>query len=166
MRKNESVTDLLIKKVRFEGDALEVHVNDDDSSAAVERKSVVKSPSDNVHPDLSSALQAIEPHVRKVLSLPKNWANNSLTVRGVSYSYSDKTGVDGAVVSCSTLLPGLNAPFFFNTPYLEIRRHTEEGDRAEMPEDALAAFDKLKLEALAFLNGKRNQGELFAEAAE
>ena len=157
------MSDAFIKKVKLDGEALEVHLEgiDDD----VERKSVVKSLG-RVHPDLMTSLQALEPHVRHFLCLPKEWASNAFSIRSVSFSTSDKKGEDGVVISCSAELSTCNAPFFFNTPYLPVKRHNDEGETDEMPEEAIAALETLKGEVDAYLEGKRAQGELnLGEAA-
>lgn len=151
-----------IAKIKLVDDALEVGLEgiDDD----MERKTTVKSLG-SVHPDLIAALQALEPHIRSILCLPAEWCSNAFTIRSVSFSESEKTGIDGIVISCGVELSTCNSPFFFNTPYLPVQRHTDEGDKDEMPAEAIEALAKLRDETEAFLGGKRAQGELFEEAA-
>ena len=156
------MTDPVIKKVKFDGEALHVFLEGVDDDA--ERKTMVKSLG-RVHPDLIGALQALEPHVRHFLSLPPDWASNAFSVRSVSFSKSEKKGEDGIVISCSAELSNCKAPFFFNTPYLPVERHTEAGDVAEMSDEAIEALGTLKAEVDAYLEGKRAQGELSLEGA-
>lgn len=151
-----------IAKIKLVDDALEVILEgvDDDT----ERKTAVKSLG-LVHPDLRAALQALEPHVRSTLCLPAEWYSNAFTIRSVSFSESDKTGAEGVVISCGVDLSTCNSPFFFNTPYLPVLRHTEEGEKAEMSPEAIEALEKLRAETDAFLNGKRAQGDMFEQEA-
>lgn len=152
-----------IAKIKLVDDALEVHV--EGSEDDTERRTAVKSLG-SVHPDLKTAMQALEPHVRTIMCLPADWCANAFNIRSISFSQSDKTGVEGMVISCSVDLTTCNAPFFFNTPYLPIQRHTEEGDKQEIAPEAIEALDKLKTEVGAYLDGKRAQADLFDHAEE
>lgn len=157
------MTDSRIKKVKFDGDALEVHLEGTDDDT--ERKTTVRSLG-SIHPDLRIALQALEPHVRDILVLPDYWCSSSLRVTGVSFSHSEKTEVEGAVITCQADLTTCQSPFCFNTPHLPFEQYADEGDQPTMPVDAIEALETLKVEVRAYLDGKRAQGELaFGEAA-
>jgi hypothetical protein len=153
-----------IAKIKLVEEALEIHLErlDDDT----EQKTAFRSRGHTVHPDLSDALQALQPHVRDILCLPADWCANAFDIRSISFSKSEKTGVEGAVVSCSVDLTTCNSPFFFNTPYLPIQRHTDEGVTLELSQEAIDALEKLKSEAHAYLDGKRAQRDLFDDAEE
>lgn len=153
-----------IAKIKFVDGDLDIHLeaSDDDT----ERKTVIRSRAYTVHPDLSDALQALEPHMRAILCLPADWCSNAFGIRSISFSQSEKTGVEGAVVSCSVDLTTCNSPFFFNTPYLPIKRHTDEGVTLELSQEAIDALEKLKTEAHAYLDGKRAQRDLFDDEHE
>jgi hypothetical protein len=157
------VSESRIAKIKLVDESLEVHLEGSDDDT--ERKTAIKSLG-SVHPDLSAAMQALEPHVRAIMCLPADWCSNSFHVRSVSFSYSDKTGVDGTVISCRADLTTCNSPFFFNTPYLPIQRHTDEGDKQEMSAEAIEALEKLKTEVHAYIDGKRAQRDLFDDAEE
>lgn len=151
-----------IAKIKLVGEALEVHLEGSDDDT--ERKTAIKSLG-SVHPDLKSAMQGLEPHVRTILCLPADWCANAFHVRSVSFSESEKTGVQGVVISCSVDLTTCKAPFFFNTPYLPIQRKTEESVTPEMAPETLAALEALETEVYAYLDGKRTQGDLFEQEA-
>jgi 8-oxo-dGTP diphosphatase len=86
------VTDKQLKKIKYDGEALEVtlaYVNDD---AAY--KGSVKSLG-GVHPDLPIALQALVTHVRDILVLPDYWCANAIRVTGLSFSHREGGDTDG-----------------------------------------------------------------------
>lgn len=158
------MTDNRITKVKFIGEALEVHLEGTEED--YERKATVKSLG-SVHPDLKTAMQALAPDVRKLLCLPKAWASNAFVITGASFSYSEKTHVDGIVFSCRAELATFNAPLCFNTPYLPVIRHTEEGEEELEVEEATALkISTLKDEIFSYLEGKRAQGEFELENEE
>lgn len=118
------------------------------------------------HPDLHTAMAALIPHVRGILEWPANYADNRISVSGISWSLSDETQVEGAVITGLVHLETADSPFSFNTPHMPFEQYAEGNTAKLMPKDAQDALQELRKEARLFLNGKRNQGDLFKQAAE
>lgn len=144
-----------IAKAKLKDGQLEVRLEHTDSDT--ERKSTVRS-LEGVHPDLIEAFAALAPHVREILEWPGNLYGNSMTVTGVSWSVSEATEVEGAVISAQAELDDCNSPFCFNTPFLPFDLYNEENrDQPVMPDGAQIALRLVRHEVEAYLNGKRAQ---------
>lgn len=115
------------------------------------------------HPALPEAMNALEPHVRRLVDLPADWAKGALEVTKVTWSWSEKHGIQGAAVSCVAYLGCADAPMSFTTPHLPYERYSDGGK--ELPWEMREALDALEAEVIDYLNGKRGQGDLFQEAA-
>jgi hypothetical protein len=121
--------------------------------------------SDTPHEDLINAFDALVEHARTILEWPSSYADGRIRISGVSSSFSEDTGVEGAVLTGQVALDGSDAPFCFNTPHLAFEQYSEGGVSKLMPEEAQDALKRLRDEAAAFmLNGKRAQGDLFEQA--
>lgn len=121
---------------------------------------------DDPHPDFTKAMNDLVTHVRTILEWPVSYALGSIHIRGVSFSFSEDTEVEGAVISGSVGLNTSDAPFNFNTPHLAFEQYDEGNTAKLMPDDAQDALEVLRAEAAAYLKGKRAQGSLFPVAAE
>lgn len=118
------------------------------------------------HPDLHTAMGALVAHVRAILEWPSNYAENRISVTGVSWSKSEDTQVEGAVMTGLVSLESTDSPFSFNTPHMPFEQYADGNSAKLMPEDAQDALEAVRKEARLFLGGKRQQGDLFREAAE
>lgn len=74
-------------------------------------------------------------------------------------------GIEGAVITGFVTLAEADAPFVFNTPHLPFEQYSPTGNAPLMPHEAIEALKRVQLQAEAYLNGKRAQGNLFGEAA-
>lgn len=117
------------------------------------------------HPDFDTAMSGLEEHVRDILGWPPSYAKDRIRIVGVSFSFSETTDVEGAVISGLVSLDKSDSPFSFNTPHLPFEQYSPSGASKLMPDEAKDALEELRREARAFLKGKRNQGSLFPEAA-
>jgi hypothetical protein len=138
----------------------QLHVELEGAENDTERKIQLKS-LDGVHRDLSAAFDALAIHVREILEWPSNLYAGVLTVTGVSWSHSENTGVEGAVLVCQAQLDGCTSPFCFNTPHLPFSQYCEDGNAPLMPDGAQDALNVLRAEVQAYIDGKRAQMELF-----
>jgi hypothetical protein len=102
------------------------------------------------HEDLNTALQALASDVLNVCELDA--AIEDLRVQSVSLSFSEKSGLRGAVVTALKPVAIANSPVVLNTPHL-----TEDGEdpKAVMPASMWRRVLKLEDEAQAYLDGKR-----------
>jgi hypothetical protein len=140
----------------------QLHVELEGTEDDNERKTALRSlGSYTYHPDLQAAFNALVPHVREILEWPDHLYAGELRVTGVSWSLSENTDVEGAVMVCQATLATCNSPFCFNTPHLPFGQYAEDGEQPEMPPDAIDALNALKCEVQAYLDGKRAQGDLF-----
>jgi hypothetical protein len=152
------MTSMRIAKAKLKDGQLHVELESTDDDT--ERKTSLRSLS-GVHPDMDMAFQALRPHVREVLEWPDSIYGGCLTVTGVSWSFSENTEVEGATMVCQAALDTCTSPFCFNTPHLPFSQYCEDGNAPIMPPDAVDALNALKVEVQAYLDGKRQQGDLF-----
>jgi hypothetical protein len=125
-----------------------------------EKDTIVKSAEDP-HADLIEAFRALEQHAREILEWPAGYAKGRVRITGASFSLSESTGVEGAVMTGQVALDETDAPFVFNTPHLPFEQYSETGASKLMPDGARDALEKLRAEAELFMRGKRAQGDFF-----
>lgn len=152
-----------IKKIKFR-DGQVIITTCSGNVATTEKETTIKS-FDTPHQDFVDAVEALESHARKILGWSADYATGQLRITGVSFSLSEDTNVEGAVITGQVSLETCDAPFIFNTPHLPFDQYSPTGNAPTMPDAAQRALDALKVEAAAFVNGKRSQGDLFAGAA-
>ena len=115
---------------------------------------------DPPHPDLVDALEALAPVVAEACELRDTNGRvyaDQLAVRGLTLKDTlDADGGDAEGVTITALreLPWSNAPLVLNTPFAPL--DSLPHPRAERLVQAVAA------EAVAYVNGKRLQADLFA----
>jgi hypothetical protein len=151
------MTDIRISKARIKDGQL--HVELEGMENDVERKTSLKS-HDGFHPDLQAAFDALCPSVREILEWPGN-LYPELRVTCVSWSHSENTGVEGAVLVCQSPLESCTSPFCFNTPHLPFAQYNEDGNAPLMPDGAQDGLNALRREVQAYIDGKRAQLDLF-----
>jgi hypothetical protein len=159
-----NIETMRIAKAKRKDGQLQIELEQTDSDT--ERRTSLKSLG-GCHPDLDAAFAALAPSVREILEWPSSLYGNSMTVTGVSWSVSEKTGVEGAVISAQAQLDDCNSPFCFNTPFLPFELYNEENEgQPVMPDSAQRALDVLRVEVQAYIDGKRAQGDLFSDLAQ
>lgn len=152
----------IVKAKRKDG---QLHVELEQSDTGTERRTSLKS-LDGYHPDLDAAFDALAASVREILEWPSSLYGNCMRVTGVSWSMSEKTGVEGAVISAQADLDGCNSPFCFNTPFLPFELYNEENEgQPVMPDGAQDCLVALRDEVQRYMDGKRGPDDLFGEAA-
>lgn len=114
------------------------------------------------HPDFTSALDERIKHARGILEWGPGQYQNRVRVTGVSWSMSEDTGVEGAVITGLVELEECDSPFSFNTPHMPFEQYSETGQTKLMPEETRDALEAFRGEAYQFLHkGKRAQLDLF-----
>jgi hypothetical protein len=124
-------------------------------------KEIVFKSAEDPHPDLTAAFRALEPHARQILEWSADYAQGRVRITGASFSFSEETDVEGAVISGRVELEGTDAPFVWNTPHLPFDQYSPTGASKLMPTQAIRALDALRTEAELFMRGKRAQGDMF-----
>jgi hypothetical protein len=113
------------------------------------------------HPDFVEALKALKDDVIEIAELPLSYAHG-LRVQSVTMSRSEKTGVEGAVITGLKSLTSATSPLVLNTPYLVNDPQAETG---AMTSGMAERLETLRFEAERYIEGKRAQGELFPPSA-
>jgi hypothetical protein len=134
-----------------------------EKSGYTQEREVIFKCSDTPHEDLINAFDALVAHARTILEWPESYADGRIRISGVSFSFSEDTGVEGAVLTGQVAIDNSDAPFCFNTPHLAFEQYSEGGVSKLMPEEAQEALQRLRDEAAAFVKGKRAQGDLFEQ---
>lgn len=124
------------------------------------------------HPDFSSALQAFMPHVETLIDAPDGWLAEA---RVVSVSVSRKGDVRGVTIHAVRPCSKSTAPLNLHTPHVkEAKLDAAEDDGEEPGDDAVGlwlpgmdeALDELERQAVLYINGKWEQGDLFEQPVE
>lgn len=117
------------------------------------------------HADFRNALDELVQHARFILEWPSSLYPDRVRISSVSWSMSDDTGVEGAVMTGLVNLDETDSPFSFNTPHLPFDQYNPGGVAKTMPADAIEALEEFRTEVREYLKGKRAQGDLFSEDA-
>lgn len=120
------------------------------------------------HEDFRAVLAGLRPYALAAVDLETDIdgvpLHYGLTVRvqSVSFSKSEKTGIEGCVI---TMLKTLRSGqvFIMNTPYLK-EQAQDENDNAVMSSWLRDQIEELKTEAEKYINGKRHDASLFDSA--
>jgi hypothetical protein len=160
------VTAIRIAKAKIKDGQLIVELEGHDKDT--ERHTVVKCAQDKLHAGLMEAFAALSPSVREILEWPGYLYNETaghdrIRVTGVSWSHSETTDVEGACIVFQVDLENCTSPFCGTTPHLPFDQYSEDGNAPVMPDGAQDGLNRLKAEVQAFLDGKRAQGDLFAQ---
>lgn len=118
--------------------------------------------SEKARPAFYGALD-LSQYVAELCELPEDYADR-IKVRGVSFSYGGEKEVMGATVSAQMKLNKSYCPLNLNTPHKASEPYSE-GPADEMqllPGKLVEALKELYGEALAYIDGERAQGKLFA----
>ena len=115
------------------------------------------------HYNFREAMACLDNHVRMILEVPIDWAEE-ITVTSVIFSRHEKSGVMGAVIAGQAKLETAGSPFTFTTPHLPFEQYVDDGEMKLMPVETQVALTIVEGEARRFLNGRRAQGDMFAEA--
>jgi hypothetical protein len=115
---------------------------------------------DEVHPDLTKALQAMKPHLLENCELPDD---RLVDVKSITCTYKamDVGEVRGLVISGVRQLQNSNAPMVLTMPHKTDQPYTEDGDdRICLSSACLDDLDRLSEEVFAYVDGKRAQLEM------
>jgi len=141
-----------IAKIKTKDGAVEIHFEEYRDK---EEKDVVFRCKEPTHQDFVSAMAALVKLAREILQLPADYRPQSMTVTGVSFSRSEETGVEGAVLTGQVELDTSNAPFCFNTPHLPFHQYSDTGEAPLMPEHGIKLLERLRKEAEAYIAGTK-----------
>ena len=149
-----------ITKIKYKDDAVEIHLHD--KIGKMEKESIFKC-SELPSPDFIQALTNMVAVVYSILELPEDWRQGCMKVTGVTFSLSEETEVEGAVITGRVELSTADAPLNFNTPHLPFAQYSETGRAPLMSDFAVLRLGQLRDEARQYMEGKRAQLE-FAQS--
>lgn len=122
--------------------------------------------SDLPRPEFIDAMKGLIQDVVSLCELPDKDAEDRITVRSVTWSYSDED-IQGAVISAQRKLYNSVAPMNINTPHKPYQPYNEACEDPDpdmiMPEDTIARLDTLEEECQYYIDGDRAQMKLFEE---
>lgn len=148
--------------------ATETHVIGVSGLGRVNERTVSLKSLDTPHDDLTNKAAELVGAVREILELPDSLWEDRIKVTGVSWSCHEETHVRGAVITAQITLETTQSPLVVNTPHLPFEPYDEnahpEAIPPLMPEEWQDVLNDLEQEAIAFMDGKRAQGELFDAA--
>jgi hypothetical protein len=114
-------------------------------------------------PSFDTALQAFKPFLLKILGAPASWSEGT-TVTGISLN-KEEDGRRGVVITASRKCPHGAAPIAINTPHLREPIDDKDAGSSFFLEGMADAIDVMYQEAQKYLEGDRQQGELFTDDA-
>lgn len=147
------------RKIKFNGTEVHIERMVKSASAHDERTDTLKS-FDAPRPEFNDAMQAFAPSVRRLLELPGDY---DLRVTGLSISYQAESERRGLVITCQKKLADANAPLVFNTPHLPEK--DIDDPNPSWPQEWYDLLDDLCEQATAYVDGKREQQDLFGDEA-
>lgn len=120
---------------------------------------------DEPTPSFDRAFDAMIPHVIEMCEMPENdHTDHPYTIKGFSMSYSGDNDTLGVTMTTTRALEESNTPLVLNTPHKIKEPYVEGGDDTQvMGGECLQALQAVFAEAQDYLDGKRKQGDLFAE---
>ncbi len=124
--------------------------------------------SDHPLQSFNTAMLALRIHVLELCELPVNEINiNKVTVKSVSFNYVGEKHVMGCTICAVMKLSYSNTPLVLNTPYKIKEYYGEKGDeKALLSNECLSSLENLVEEAQKYLNGEREEIEMFQEDKE
>ena len=146
-----------ITKVKVKEEGVEIRYSE--KHGKVDKEVIFKCP-EPPHPDMNLAMSELVRDVYNILELPMDWAPQRMKVTGVSFSMSEESGVEGAVITGLVELSTSNAPFCFNTPHISFEQYSDGGTAPVMAKTTVRNLGIVKDEALKYVEGKRAQMEL------
>ena len=148
------------RKIRFNGAAMElVYIENRPGPKGDDRTTTLTSETLPL-PDFTAALQAFGPLVVSLLGLPKGWENELKVVSvGITQGQDDRQRV---TVHATHDVKGTNSPWNIHTPLLrQPLEDAEEGGVGFYDEEWEQALEDLVTEAVRYINGSRQQTDLF-----
>ena len=143
-----------IRKAKMKDNNVEIHAGKRREDGGEDKFTILKS-TDQPLQEFRDAFVGLVKHVRHILEIRADQWENMISVTGVSWSTSEE-GVEGVVITSLVQLVNVQAPIVLNTPHMPVEQYSTAG------QDAL---DAVKRHAEDYFHGKRQQGELFEEAA-
>lgn len=115
---------------------------------------------DQPHPDFNKALGDLTTVALELVELPVEYADG-VRVSGASFTDNDKQGFGGSITAVKTLRHGV---LVINCPHHYKGTKQMQGGPGCFTDEQVSALYQLQIEAVAYVNGKRAQGDMFDHA--
>lgn len=113
-------------------------------------------------PDFAIALAAFGDWMRRVLEIPKKWAEG-ISIRGVSITYHED--LPSVIVSAVRPIEATNSPVNLHTPSLRIPEPKDDISEPPLVTELRELLAKLEEEATRYRNGERQQTDMELDQA-
>ena len=101
------------------------------------------------------AMEALAAFIPRMIGARKDYADNGLTVTGVTLSQDDKDR-RGFIFHCRKDVPSTGAAFNFNTPLIHEAEADAPNAETGLQEDAMGVIERLLIEAKGYVEGNRD----------
>jgi hypothetical protein len=116
-------------------------------------------------PSFADAMQAFSPFVIDLLEIPDDW-QSALTITTLNLS-ADKNGNRGLIVTATKpVAKAYDRPLVLNTPLVREGGDEPADEACVLPDEVLELIALAEDEAVRYLNGEREQRELFEGSSE
>lgn len=116
-------------------------------------------------PSFADAMQAFAPFVIDLLEIPDDW-QSALTITTLNLS-ADKNGNRGLIVTATKpVAKAYDRPLVLNTPLVREGGDEPADEACVLPDEVLELIALAEDEAVRYLNGEREQRELFDKPSE
>lgn len=116
-------------------------------------------------PSFADAMQAFTPFVIDLLEIPDDW-QSALTITTLNLS-ADKNGNRGLIVTATKpVAKAYDRPLVLNTPLVREGGDEPSDEACVLPDEVLELISLAEEEAVRYLNGEREQRELFDKPSE
>lgn len=125
---------------------------------------------DSAMPEFYKTMESLREHVAELCEFP-NDDINLINVKSVSFSYGGENEIPGAVITASKTLLKSNAPLNINTPHKSFESYSmdesqESDPKAVHTDDCIEILTELQTHAIEYIQGKRQQQDLFSNNEE
>lgn len=150
-----------IKKVKFSSDE-KIHLSYEVKSTSGKISEFTLVSSEKAAPSFYQTLQKLRNSVLELCELPSN-EESKIHVSGVSFSFAGDNDTMGAVITAQRRLSNSNAPLNLNTPHKAVEPYGDGKADAKqlLPDECIDVLNGLIDEAEAYIEGKREQTDLF-----
>lgn len=122
--------------------------------------------SEHAKPSFYESFTKMIPYVIELCELPDEYKQR-ITVKSISFSYGGDDEVMGATMSAAMELQHSNCPLNLNTPHKPSEPYNAMQEEPIpdqcLTEECVAALDNICAEAVAYIDGEREQTSLFQE---
>ena len=111
-------------------------------------------------PAIVEKIKRLRVYVGEILEFPAK-SFEQIEVRGISFSWHEKTAATGVIFTALRHLEKTDSPFVVNTP---LKYDTSENERTQLSKDCKKLLEELKSDVITWLQSAEMQLNLFERA--